>query len=80
MSPAWKITKPKNDAGYFERMTKSVFNAGLTWTVVEKKWPNFRRSFTEFSPLKVARFSEKDIKALMKNEGKIGRASCRERV
>ncbi|HLE65293.1 MAG TPA: DNA-3-methyladenine glycosylase I [Candidatus Bathyarchaeia archaeon] len=69
MSPAWKITKPKNDAGYFERMTKSVFNAGLTWTVVEKKWPNFRRSFTEFSPLKVARFSEKDIKALMKNEG-----------
>jgi len=69
MSPAWKMTKPRNDAEYFERMTKSVFNAGLSWTVVEKKWPNFRRSFVEFSPAKVARFSEKNVKALMNNDG-----------
>ncbi len=69
MSPAWKITKPRNDTEYFERMTKTVFNAGLNWTVVEKKWPDFRRSFTEFSPSKVARFSEKKVKALMNNEG-----------
>ena len=69
MSPAWKVTKPRNDSEYFERMTKTVFNAGLSWTVVEKKWPNFRRSFTGFSPTKVARFSEKNIKALMNNDG-----------
>ncbi len=52
MSPAWKITKPKDEAEYFERMTKTVFKAGLTWTVIDKKWPNFRRSFTNFSPAK----------------------------
>ncbi len=69
MSPAWKMTKPRNDAEYFERMTKSVFNAGLSWTVVEKKWPNFRRSFAEFSPAKVAPFSENKVKALMNNDG-----------
>lgn len=69
MSPAWKITKPKNESEYFERMTKALFNAGLTWTVVEKKWPNFRKGFSEFSPTKVAQFSEKNVKALMSNEG-----------
>ncbi|MGH7773609.1 MAG: DNA-3-methyladenine glycosylase I [Candidatus Binatia bacterium] len=69
MSPAWKSTKPRNDAEYFERLTKTVFNAGLSWAVVEKKWPNFRRSFTEFSPAKVARFSEKNVKALMNDQG-----------
>ncbi len=69
MSTAWKITKPKDEAEYFERMTKTVFNAGLTWTVIDKKWPNFRRGFTNFLPAKVARFSEKNIKALIKDEG-----------
>lgn len=50
-------------------MTKTVFNAGLNWALVEKKWPNFRRSFTGFSPAKVARFSEKNVKALLNYEG-----------
>ncbi len=50
-------------------MTKTVFTAGLNWTVVEKKWPNFRKVFTGFSPAKVAKFSEKDVKALMSDEG-----------
>ncbi len=59
MSPAWKVTKPKDDAEYFERMTKTVFTAGLNWTVVDKKWPNLRKGFTGFAPPKVAKFSEK---------------------
>ena len=69
MSPAWKVKKPRNDAEYLERMTRTVFNAGLSWTVVEKKWPHFRRSFTEFSPTKVGRFSDKNVRALMNDEG-----------
>lgn len=69
MSPGWKVTKPKNDAEYFERMTQTVFNAGLNWALVKKKWPNFHKSFAEFSPAKVAGFSEKNVKALMSDEG-----------
>jgi len=69
MSPDWKVTKPKNDTEYFERITKTVFTAGLNWKVVENKWPNFRKGFTAFSPAKVARFSEKNVKTLMKDEG-----------
>ncbi len=69
MSPVWKVTRPKDDAEYFERMTKTVFTAGLDWKVVEKKWSDFRRGFTGFTPAKVAKFSEKNVKALMSDEG-----------
>ncbi|HZY93416.1 MAG TPA: DNA-3-methyladenine glycosylase I [Candidatus Bathyarchaeia archaeon] len=67
MSPPWKITQPKNDADYFERLTKSVFTAGLTWTVVENKWPSFRKAFLNFSPERVSKFSERNIKTLIKD-------------
>ncbi len=60
---------PKDDGEYFERMTKSLFTAGLNWSVVDNKWPNFHKAFADFSPSKVARFSEKDVKALMNNPG-----------
>src|SRR5713226_5395574 len=67
MSPAWKITKPKNDDDYFERMTKTLFSAGLNWKVVDKKWPSFRKVFSGFSPPKVAKFKDSNVKALVKN-------------
>ena len=69
MSPGWKAKPPKDDGEYFERMTKSVFTAGLNWSVIEKKWPTFQKAFAGFSPAKVARFSEKDVNALMKDTG-----------
>ncbi len=58
---------PKDDAEYFERMTKSLFTAGLNWRVVENKWPSFHKAFADFSLGKVAGFSERDVKALMNN-------------
>lgn len=67
MSPAWKVTKPKNDDAYFERMTKTLFSAGLNWKVVDNKWPGFRKVFSGFSPLKVSKLSDKNVKTLMKN-------------
>ena len=48
---------PKDDAEYFERLTKSVFTAGLNWTVVENKWPDFQKAFAQFSLPKVAKFN-----------------------
>ena len=60
---------PKDDAEYFERMTRSLFTAGLNWKVVENKWPSFHKAFADFSLGKVARFSERDVEALMNNAG-----------
>lgn len=60
---------PKDDGEYFERMTKSLFTAGLNWSVVDNKWPNFHKAFADFSLSKVARFSERDVQALLNNLG-----------
>jgi 3-methyladenine DNA glycosylase Tag len=63
------VKPPKSDDEYFERMTKSIFTAGLNWTMIENKWPNFHKAFAEFSLPKVARFSDKNVKTLMKDTG-----------
>src|SRR6266705_794450 len=64
VSPNWNAKPPKNDDEYFERMTRSLFTAGLNWKVIENKWPNFQKAFAGFSISKVSRFSDKDVKKL----------------
>jgi 3-methyladenine DNA glycosylase Tag len=67
MAPSWKAVPPKDDAGYFDIMSRAIFTAGLNWEMVEKKWPNFQKAFGGFSPTKVAGLSARDIDALMAN-------------
>lgn len=62
-------TRPQSDTGYFEQMTKTVFTAGLNWRVVDAKWPNFRRAFSNFSPERVARYDEAKVEGLLGNDG-----------
>lgn len=69
VSPGWKVKPPKDDSEYFEQMTRAVFTAGLSWKMIENKWPNFTKAFSGFSPSKVKGFSEKNIGTLLKNEG-----------
>jgi DNA-3-methyladenine glycosylase I len=57
--------KPKDDSGYFEEMTKTVFRSGFSWKVIENKWPNFQKSFAQFSVDKVAAFDERDVDRLL---------------
>src|SRR2546426_3467111 len=59
--PGWKAVPPKNDQGYLDLMSRAIFTAGLNWSMVEKKWPHFRKAFRDFSPERVARLSERDI-------------------
>jgi DNA-3-methyladenine glycosylase I len=68
MSP-WKASPPKDDRGYFERMTTHLFSAGLNWQVVERKKAAFESAFADFSPEKVAKFGESDLKRLMTDTG-----------
>jgi DNA-3-methyladenine glycosylase I len=42
--------------------------AGLSWETVLRKRPAFRRAFARFDPVKVSRFSSKDVTRLMKDE------------
>jgi DNA-3-methyladenine glycosylase I len=50
-------------------MCHIIFQAGLNWNVVEKKWPTVKKAFAQFSIEKVARFSDADVARLMKDEG-----------
>ena len=42
--------------------------AGLSWETVLKKRDAFRRAFARFDPVKVARFTARDVTRLMKDE------------
>jgi len=50
-------------------MTRVIFLAGLSWKMLDKKWPNFKRAFKNFSIAEVAKFDEKEIKRLMSDAG-----------
>lgn len=69
MAPGSNTSPPRDDTEYFDALSRAIFTAGLNWSMVEKKWPNFRRAFAGFSPSRVAKFSSKDIQALMKDTG-----------
>ena len=57
--------RPVDDDGYFEELTRSVFQGGLSWQVVEAKWPGFRRAFSNFSLRDVADYLPDDVDRLM---------------
>lgn len=61
----YRDKRPQNDDAYFENMSRVIFLAGLSWKMIEDKWPNFKRAFVNFAVGKVAEFGEKDIQRLI---------------
>ena len=51
-------------ADYLEVMTRAVFQAGVSWAMIDNKWDGFRKAFAEFDPVKVANFTAEDIDRL----------------
>lgn len=64
--PPEKIT-PKSLDDYLEIMSKSVFQAGMSWKVIEKKWPSTKEAFHDFDIETVADFHEGEIEDLTKD-------------
>jgi len=44
-----------------EIMSKSVFQSGFSWKVVESKWPGIREAFQVFNPGFLAELSEPQL-------------------
>ncbi len=59
-SPPAQI-KPSSLDDYLDVMSKAVFQSGISWKVVEAKWPGTREAFYDFDVRKVAALNEKDI-------------------
>jgi DNA-3-methyladenine glycosylase I len=68
---------PADPNGYFESLTKGVFQAGFRWSVVEAKWPGFLDAFHGFDLATVAAYGPEDVErlaanpAIVRNRGKI---------
>ena len=60
---------PDNDAGYLEKITQAVFQAGFSWKVIEKKWPSFQKAFAGFDIDTVAAFTDEDLERLVEDKG-----------
>ncbi len=58
-----------DDVALFEKLVLDGFQAGLSWITILKKRDAFRTAFKEFDPVKVARFTERDVQRLLTNEG-----------
>ena len=56
--------EPQGPNDYLEVMSKSVFQSGISWRVVEAKWPTIREAFHDFDARRVAGLSESEIDAL----------------
>lgn len=57
--------KPEGLADYLEIMSKAVFQSGISWAVVDKKWPGIRDAFEGFVPEHVAEYRPDDIDRLV---------------
>ena len=61
-------TPVHDDRLLFEFLILEGMQAGLSWETVLKKRDAFRRAFLKFDPVKVARFTSKEVARLMKDE------------
>jgi DNA-3-methyladenine glycosylase I len=61
--------KPAGDSGYLEELTKSIFQAGFSWQVIEDKWPNFQQAFDHFDIARVGGYGIPDVERLVADPG-----------
>ena len=58
-----------DDRALYEKLVLDGFQAGLSWITILRKRENFRRAFNDFEPHKIARYGERQIGRLLRNEG-----------
>jgi 3-methyladenine DNA glycosylase Tag len=55
---------PKSPGDYLEIMSKVVFQSGMSYKIVESKWPGTREAFHDFGAAKVAGMTPFEIDGL----------------
>jgi 3-methyladenine DNA glycosylase Tag len=57
--------KPVNLSGYLEALSRPVFQAGISWRVIDAKWRDIREAFAGFEPTIVANYGPDDVNRLL---------------
>jgi DNA-3-methyladenine glycosylase I len=60
-----KQTDARSGADYLEVISKAVFQAGMSWAIVNNRWDGFTEAFAGFEPEVVASFGEPDLERLV---------------
>ncbi len=58
-----------DDQRLFEKICLEGFQSGLSWRTILTKRENFRAAFHHFDFNKIARFTQRDVERLLKDEG-----------
>lgn len=58
-----------DDHRLFEKLSLEGFQSGLSWRTILAKRENFRAAFHDFDFDRIARFTQRDLDRLLKNEG-----------
>lgn len=58
-----------DDQKLFEMLCLEGAQAGLSWETVLNKRENYRKAFRNFDPVKISKFTEKQVEKLMQNAG-----------
>jgi DNA-3-methyladenine glycosylase I len=58
-----------DDQKLFEYIVLDGAQAGLSWSTVLRKRENYRKALHGFDPKRIARYTEKDVQRLLKNDG-----------
>ena len=58
-----------DDRRLFEKLCLEGFQSGLSWRTILAKRENFRKAFQGFDFEKVAKFTDRDVERLLKDEG-----------
>jgi hypothetical protein len=62
------IAEPSLD-DHLEVMTRAIFQAGLSWALIDARWDAFRTAFEGFNVTVIATYGEGEIERLMAAEG-----------
>ena len=75
--------EPKRLGDYLEQMSRSVFQTGMSWKVVDNKWPGINDAFHGFDAERVANLSSDELDELTTDkymeeggEGNRGEPGC----
>jgi 3-methyladenine DNA glycosylase Tag len=61
--------EPQRLADYLAVMSRAVFQAGLSWKMIEARWNDYLRLFEGFDPVVVAAFDSTDVERILNDGG-----------